>query len=87
LVEIVGIIVDLMRKRDNEVKKFTDEVNEIRNNLAALNKGKDGSSFYTKDLGNEIYNSDKINPDVMFVERHGCENLATLIAIVHKTKV
>lgn len=40
-----------MRKRDNDIKKCTDELNEIRNNLAALNKGKEGSSFYTKDLG------------------------------------
>lgn len=59
-----------MRKRDNDIKKYTDEMNEIRNNLAALNKGKEGSSFYTKDLGNEIYNSEKIVPEAMFVEKH-----------------
>ena len=61
-----------MRKRDNDIKKCSDEVNEIRNNLAALNKGKDGTSFYTKDLGQEIYNSDRIVPEAIFVEKHGC---------------
>lgn len=73
-----------MRNIDGDLKKQTDELTEIKNNLNALNKGKEGANFFAKDLGEIIYNSDKINPQQIFVETHGCENLQTLICIVHK---
>lgn len=61
-----------------------DELNEVKNNLAALTKGKDGNSFFNKDIGEVIYTSEKINADVFFMEKHGCENLCTIIAIIQK---
>jgi hypothetical protein len=56
----------------------------VQNNLHALQKGKEGNSFFTKDIGEVVYTTEKINPDAFFVEKHGCENLCTVIAIVHK---
>lgn len=76
-----------MKNIDGDLKKQLDELNEVKNNLAALTKGKDGASFFTKDLGEVIYTSEKINADVFFMEKHGCENLCTLLAIVHKQKM
>ena len=62
-------------------------MNEVKNNLAVLTKGRDGANFYSKDLAEVIYTTEKINPDSYFMEKHGCENLCTLIGIVHKTKI
>ena len=81
------MITERMRTIDGDLKKQTDELTEVRNNLNALNKGKEGTSFYTKDLGEIIYNSDKFNPNHVFVETHGCENFQSLIAIVPKLKL
>jgi hypothetical protein len=72
-----------MRYIDGDLKKSTDELNEAKNNLAQMSKGKDSNSFLQKDLGDIIYNT-KIDPDTFFVEAKGSEALSTFIAIVHK---
>jgi V-ATPase subunit C len=74
-----------MRYVDGDLKKVMDELNDVKNNLGQLSKGKDSPSFLQKDLGDIIYNSN-LNADIYFVEKHGSEILATCIAIVHKTK-
>lgn len=72
-----------MRSIDGDLKKIQDELNDVRNNYNSISKGKDSTSFLVKDLGEIIYNSE-INADAYFVEKHGSEELATIIAIVHK---
>lgn len=52
-----------------------------------MNKGKEGANFMAKDLGEIIYNTEHLNPQNSFVETHGCDNLQTMIAIVHKLKL
>jgi len=75
-----------MRYVDGDLKKVMDEMNDVKNNLGQLSKGKDSNSYLQKDLGDIIYNAPNLNPDHYFVEKHGSEVLATCIAIVHKTK-
>ena len=74
-----------MRTIDGDLKKVMDEMNDARNSLNSVSKGKESASFLVKDLGDIIYNS-QLNPDVYFVEKNaGLESsLATLIAIIHK---
>jgi len=71
LVEITGMITERMRSIDGDLKKLMDELTETKNNLNALSKGKETLSYYTMDLGEIIYNTDKVRPDVYFVEKHG----------------
>ena len=87
LVEITGMITERMRNIDTDLKKQTDELTEIKNQLNAISKGKEGANFFAKDLGEIIYNASNVNPAQTFVETHGCENLQSMIAIVHKQKL
>ena len=73
-----------MRRIDNDLKKQTDELNEARNHLASLSKGKEGGSYFSADLGELIYRNERLNPNHFFVEKFGTEVLSTVIAIVHK---
>lgn len=86
LVELSGMIAERMRTIDGDLKKVQDELNDVKNQYGAVSKGKDSASFTQKDLGEIIYNS-KIDPDRFFVEKHGSENLTTLVYIQHKTKL
>ncbi len=72
-----------MRTIDGDLKKVQDELNDAKNNYNAISKGKDSPSFLAKDLGEIIYNS-KLEPEKYFVERHGSENLSTMVIILHK---
>jgi hypothetical protein len=59
-------------------------LNEVKNQYTSVSKGKEGKSLLTKDMGDLIYDNPVINPDHYFVEKLGSENLATILAIVHK---
>ncbi len=77
-----------MRYVDGDLKKVMDELNDVKNTLGQLSKGKDSPSYLQKDLGDIIYNSNlNQKADIYFVEKHQSEILATCIAIVHKTKL
>lgn len=41
---------------------------DAKNHLASLSKGKEGSSYLVKDIGEIIYNSEKIDSNI-FVEK------------------
>mmetsp|Transcript_35259 Transcript_35259/g.34267 ORF Transcript_35259/g.34267 Transcript_35259/m.34267 type:complete len:284 (+) Transcript_35259:243-1094(+) len=86
LVELSGMLTERMRTIDGDLKKVQDELNDAKNNYNALSKGKDSASFLLKDLGEIIYNSN-VNPDVLFVEKHGSETFQTLVFICQKTKI
>lgn len=75
-----------MRTIDGDLKKVQDELNDAKNHYNSISKGKETTSFVNKDLGEIIYNS-QINPDIYFVEKHGSEELATIVAIVHKYEI
>lgn len=73
-----------MRKVDNDLKQSADILNETRNNYNAIAGKKSSTSYATMDLGDIIYNSQHVDPSTYFVEKEGSEELATLIATVHK---
>ena len=57
LVEISGLIAEKMRLIDGDIKKVMDLLNDAKNNLNTVAKGKDSTSYLVKDLGEIIYNS------------------------------
>jgi len=57
LVEISGLIAEKMRLIDSDIKKIMDLLNDAKNNLNSVAKGKDSASYLVKDLGEIIYNS------------------------------
>lgn len=59
---------------------------ELKNNYAQLVK-KEGTNFLTQDISEAIYSKTNLSVKDLFVETHSSETFATVVAIVHKTKI
>ena len=75
-----------MRTIDQDIKVLNDDLNEVKNNLAAISK-KDGTSYMTKDISEEIYGDQQIKPQDFFIEVHGSQFLSTVIVVLHRLAI
>lgn len=80
--DIATQIGDKMKAIDADIKKQMDDFQETKSAYAQLAR-QEGSNFITKDLSEVIYG--KVKKE-LFVETEESEFLATMIAVVHKSK-
>ncbi len=80
--DIATQIGDKMRAIDADIKKQLDDFNETKQAYAHLAR-QEGTNFVTKDLSEVIYG--KVSKD-LFVETSETSFLASMIAVVHKSK-
>jgi V-type H+-transporting ATPase subunit C len=88
LQEIATQMGSKVKNAESDIKRLSDELNEEKQKLAQYGK-KDGTSFYTQDLGEHVYTkADSPSAASQYFER--CKDskvLSTVICIVHSTKL